>query len=118
MTVVYLYMSEADSIGYRICADNMLVTRLMSGGYYPYVTKPGTIRFSIGGTDAIGMWAIMTPEPGQSRYLQLKIVDVPNPIHRTTRPNLRIVSEEQALKVLPALRLVPGVPTGTKCKEE
>lgn len=104
--VVYLYMSDYNSIALSMFAGDTLITRLISHSYYRYVTDPGEIRFSNGKSTVLGNWVAVKASPGTTYFLKLRIIDMPNPFRRTVRPNLIPVDEETALRELPGLRLV------------
>lgn len=50
---------------------------------------------------------LLTASPDSSYFVKLKFVDVPNPFHKSTHPNLRSIDEETAMRELSELKLLP-----------
>lgn len=104
--VVYLYMSDTYSVALGVFADDTLITKLVSHSYYRYVMSPGEVTFSCCGKKLPWLRVTINAQAGATYFLKLKMVNVPNPLRKTSRPNLIPVDEETASQELSGLRLV------------
>lgn len=73
--VVYIYRQpkHAGSTVYgTVKADNKPITKIKSGGYYPYLGAPGDTRFTV--TTEAANEATVRVEAGKSKYLKTTMV--------------------------------------------
>lgn len=102
--VVYMYMSDINSVALGMFADDTLITKLVSHSYYRYVMNPGEVTFSCCNRKLPWLRVVVKSKPGATYFLKLKMVIVPTPLGPGSRPNLIPVDEETALRELPGLR--------------
>jgi|SRR5579885_1823278 len=108
--LVYFYLCDSMGTPFHIYADGQQIGELRSHGYFPYVTTPRIVTFSVApkatADDGTGLAVLLGLKPNHTYFVQLKLVDVNTGIRKGYYPNLRIVGEEAAMRELPQLRLV------------
>jgi hypothetical protein len=102
MAIVYIYRPGGigAAVTYDVKVGETVITSLSSGGYYPYLAKPGELE----------LWArteskssvTLDVKPGQTYYVKGTI----GIGFLVGRPRLQIVPEEEALKEIVECKLI------------
>lgn len=72
--VVYIYREPGfvgSGVYGTVTANKTPITKIMTGGYFPYISKPGTVHFEVS-TEATNE-ADVTVESGKEKYLKTTI---------------------------------------------
>jgi hypothetical protein len=72
--VVYIYR-ESSFVGSgvfgTVTANNIPITKVFNGGYFPYISKPGTVHFEVS-TEATNEADVLV-EAGKDKYLKTSV---------------------------------------------
>jgi hypothetical protein len=80
MAVIYIYRTPefaGEALSYDVKANDKVVTTLRSGGYYPYVVRPGLLELWARTASRQSSYRHTTPPPerADSDLLRLKAID-------------------------------------------